>query len=308
MGHHVGMLKAARPAPARRRRPGLRIAVAALALLALASVVSLAQSLRPTRSFAAAKQVDVATWNMCGVRQWGCAATGSRSEKRHQLKLLATRSGARVIMVQEACAADLEQTRKALGASWRSAFTPYKWRNSGGRTSTVQCAARGQGAAGFGILSASALSRVTPVASPQPTVGLQRGILCATVATYDIKVCNAHLTLPGSDLAHPDRELRDDQLTALVAAAAGRRTVYGGDFNLDPPGAGNLASWVWPDAPYTTQRECDQSSARSRSGRDTHSSGHKLDYLFTGLPRSRCSLRDTGASDHRALVIQVRTR
>jgi hypothetical protein len=291
-----------------RGRPGFRIAVAALALLALASAVYLARSLRPDRSVAATKEVTVATWNMCGVRQWGCAGTGSRGAKRHQLQLLATRSGARVILVQEACAADLDKTREALGASWDSAFTPYKWRGADGRTSVVRCAARGQGAAGIGILSASALSRVAPVASRQPTVGLRRGILCATVAAYDIKVCDAHLSPRGSDLAHPGWELRDDQLRALVAAAAGRRTVYGGDLNLEPPGAGNPFSWVWPDAPYTAQRECDQSSARSRSARDTHSSGHKLDYLFTGLPRSRCDVRDTGVSDHRALVIRVRTK
>ncbi|MHA5050514.1 endonuclease/exonuclease/phosphatase family protein [Streptomyces sp. SD15] len=297
-----------RSASGRRERRGRRFVAAATALLGLAAAVTVAQTVGPNRSSASAQTLTVATWNMCGVQEWGCAGTGSRSEKRRQLKLLATRSGARVILVQEACADDLARTRKALGASWRSAFTAYKWRGESGRTSTVRCAARGQGAAGFGILSASTLSRVAPVASQQPTVGLQRGILCARVAAYDIKVCDAHLSLPGSDLAHPDWELRDDQLKALVAAAAGRRTVYGGDFNLDPPGAGNRSSWVWPDAPYTTQLECDQSSADSRSGRATHPSGHKLDYLFTGLPRSRCSLRDTGASDHRALLVQVRTK
>ncbi|MBA4864127.1 endonuclease/exonuclease/phosphatase family protein [Streptomyces sp. PSKA54] len=290
-----------------RRRRGLRLVVAALALLGLASAVSMTQSIFSDRSVAAAREVTVASWNMCGVQQWGCAETGSRAEKKRQLKRLATRARAKVILVQEVCAADLKATRKALGPSWRSSFTAYKWRDDDGRKSTVRCAARGQGAAGFGILSDSALSEVTAVASPQPTVGLQRGILCATVTAHRLRICNAHLSPPGSDTAHPDWDFRDDQLKALVGAASGRRTVYGGDLNVDPPAGGNPSTWVWPAGPYTAHRECDQSSASSRSGRDTHSSGHKLDYLFTGLPRSGCDVRDTGASDHRALLIRVRT-
>ncbi|OAH12870.1 hypothetical protein STSP_39070 [Streptomyces jeddahensis] len=290
-----------------RRHRGLRLVVAALALLGLASAVSVTQSVVSERSVAAAREVTVATWNMCGVQQWGCADTGSRSEKNRQLKRLATRAGARVILVQEICAADLKATRKALGSSWRSSFKAYTWRDSNGRKSTVRCTARDQGAAGFGILSDSALSEVTAVASQQPTVGLQRGILCATVAAHRIRICNAHLSPPGSDTAHPEWEFRDDQLKALVGAASGRRTVYGGDLNVDPPEDGSPSAWVWPAGPYSAYRECDQSSASSRSGRPTHSSGHKLDYLFTRLPRSGCDVRDTGASDHRALLIRVRT-
>ncbi|MFE5024965.1 endonuclease/exonuclease/phosphatase family protein [Streptomyces sp. NPDC056656] len=298
---------ASRSASRRRRGRGLKVVVAALALLGLATFVAATQTASPARSFVSAHKLTVATWNMCGVRQWGCATTGSRSEKKLQLKRLATRAGARVILLQEACAGDLESARRELGASWHSAFRAYKWRNSTGRTSIVPCSVHGQGAAGFAILSAPTLSHVTAVASRQPSVGLQRGILCAQVAAHRIEVCNAHLSPPGSDKAHPRWEYRDDQLKALVAAVPKRRTVYGGDLNVDPPGVNNPARWVWPAAPYGTHRECDQSSDSARSGRPTHLSGHKLDYLFTGLPRSGCAVRDTGASDHRALLLQVRT-
>jgi endonuclease/exonuclease/phosphatase family metal-dependent hydrolase len=301
------LFMASRPASGRRGHRGFRIVVAVLALLGFAAAVTLTQSVAPTRSFASAGKVTVATWNMCGVQQWGCAGSGSREEKNRRLLRLATKGGARVILLQETCAADLESARKALGPSWRTAFKVYEWRNAAGRKSTVRCAANGQGAAGFAILSASALSDVTAVAARQPEVGLQRGILCAWVASPRITVCNAHLSLPGSDLAHPGWEYRDDQLRALVAAVPKKRTVYGGDLNLDRPGARNPAGWVWPPAPYRDHRECEQTSGSSRSGRATHKSGHKLDYLFTGLPRVSCTVRDTGVSDHRALLIRVRT-
>ncbi len=277
------------------------------ALLGLATVLTVVQTSGPTRSFASEQTLTVATWNMCGVEQWNCRGTGSRAAKQDELEGLVARSGTQVVFLQEACAGDLETVRGTLGRTWHTEFRPYTWRDASGRTGVVRCAEPGQGAAGFALLSSYRLSAVTAVAAQQPSVGLRRGILCATVAAHDVRVCTAHLSPPGSDRAHPDWELRDDQLKALAAAVPVRRTVYGGDLNVDPPGPRNPASWVWSGGPYRTHRECDQASASSRSGRATHVSGHKLDYLFTGLPRVRCAVRDTGVSDHFALLLRVRT-
>jgi endonuclease/exonuclease/phosphatase family metal-dependent hydrolase len=296
-----------RPGPGRRGHHGRRAVAAAAALLGLAVALTVVQASGPARSFASERALTVATWNMCGVEQWNCRGTGSRAAKRGELEGLVTRSGARVVLLQETCAGDLEAVRAALGRSWHTEFRPYTWRDASGRTSDVRCAGPGQGTAGFALLSSYRLSAVTAVAAQQPSVGLRRGALCATAAAHDVRVCTAHLSPPGSDRAHPDWELRDDQLKALAAAVPARRTVYGGDLNVDPPGSRNPASWVWSGGPYRTHRECDQESASSRSGRPTHVSGHKLDYLFTGLPRVRCTVRDTGASDHFALLLRVRT-
>ncbi|QOV34904.1 endonuclease/exonuclease/phosphatase family protein [Streptomyces ferrugineus] len=286
----------------------VRAAAAALALLALAAAVALTQcAAGPARSTPSVRALTVATWNMCGVRQWHCEHTGDRDAKQRALKWLATTGGARVMLVQEACAGDMEAVREDLGRSWHTAFRAYTWRDGGGRIATVRCAGRGQGAAGHGILSAEPLSDVRSVPTQQPTVGVRRGVLCATVAAVDVRVCGAHLSPPGSDRAHSGWEFRDDQLRALVAAVPARRTVYGGDLNVGPPHERNPDAGVWPAAPYRTHRECDQATAAARTGRATHASGHKLDYLFTGLPKSRCQVRDTGASDHRALLIRVRT-
>ncbi|WP_329552452.1 endonuclease/exonuclease/phosphatase family protein [Streptomyces sp. NBC_00696] len=287
--------------------PWRRVAVAAVALLGLATAVTAIQAYGPDRSAASTRALTVATWNMCGVRQWGCAATGSWAEKRTQLGQLATRAGARVIFLQETCGAELESVRRGLGGSWHTAFRAYSERDAAGRTAPVRCATPGAGTAGFAILSAYPLSAVTTVASQQPAVGVRRGILCATVAAHELRLCTAHLSPRHSDAAHPAWEFRDDQLKALAHAADTRRTVYGGDLNVNPPGSRNPFSWVWPSGPYTDQRECDQTSVSSRAGRDTHVSGHKFDYLFTGLPRVRCSVRDTGKSDHYALLLRVRT-
>ncbi|MCN9242913.1 endonuclease/exonuclease/phosphatase family protein [Streptomyces sp. RY43-2] len=289
----------------RRRR---RVVSAVVLLLGLSVAVTVAQTARSTGSVTTSPTLTVATWNMCGVRQWHCEDTGSRALKRRELKGLATRYGARVVFLQEACAADVEAVRRELGpSSWQSAFRAYGRRDATGHKTTVRCAEAGQGAAGIAILSAYPLSGIATVPSKQPSVGVQRGILCAFVAAYDIRLCTAHLSPQGSDLAHPHWELRDDQLKALIAAVPMRRTVYGGDLNVDPPGARNPLAWVWPSTPYTVHRECDQASASSRSGRATHVSGHKLDHLFTGLPRIGCTLHDTGASDHFALLLRVRT-
>ncbi|MGW5370927.1 endonuclease/exonuclease/phosphatase family protein [Streptomyces sp. NPDC004009] len=286
------------------RSRGRRAAAAAAALIGLVAAAVLAQSSGHSRSYASGRSLTVATWNMCGVRQWNCADTGTRAEKKRELRLLATRAGARAVFLQEACAGDVEAVRGELGPSWHTAFRSYSVRDRVGRVSAVRCAGPGQGPAGIAILAAYPLSSVTEVPSQQPTMGLRRGILCASVAAHQVRLCTAHLSPAGSDRAHPHWEFRDNQLKALVAAVPARRTVYGGDLNVNPPGPRNPASWVWPSGPYTVHRECDQSSGSPRS---THVSGHKLDYLFTGLPRTRCSVRGTGASDHFALIMQVRT-
>ncbi|MFF2731037.1 endonuclease/exonuclease/phosphatase family protein [Streptomyces sp. NPDC058008] len=247
-------------------------------------------------------RLSVATWNMCGVRQWNCEGTGTGAAKVRALERLAVTEGARVIMLQEACSGDLAAARSALGAGWNTTFVPYAVQDAAGRRTEVRCA--GAGTAGLAILALSSLTGVSVVPAPQPAAGLHRGIVCATAADLAVRVCNAHLSLPG---AGRDREFRDDQLASLVGAAD-RRTVFGGDLNSAPPGPGDRDSWIWPYAAYRTYRECDQASAASRGGRATHRTGHKVDYLFTALPRTRCSVAGTGASDHLALVMRVGIR
>jgi len=293
------------PSSERRRRKGRYLAASA-ALLGLVSAVAVVQTAGPSRSTASPRTLSTATWNMCGVREWNCAGTGSRAAKKRELERLATRFGVEVILLQEACATDVAEVRRNLGPSWHTVFHPYTWSDRTGRTGTVRCGTAGP--AGRAVLSAYPLSAVRTVPTRQPSVGVRRGILCVSIEAQDVRVCAAHLSPPRSDRSAPGRELRDDQLNALVGAVPERRTVYGGDLNVDPPGENNLDSWVWPDRPYRVHRECDQESDKPGPARATHVSQHKLDYLFTGLPVLECRVRDTGVSDHLALLMRVDTR
>ncbi|GAA1374039.1 endonuclease/exonuclease/phosphatase family protein [Streptomyces beijiangensis] len=297
MRRHTG-LNMLRPRNWTRRTaiPLMCVVVVAVALLSIH---------HPTQKITG-RQLRIATWNMCDIKPWGCPNTGSNLQKVMELKRLATVDGAQVILVQETCSSDLERARKGLGHGWSSVLRPYVNADKNGKRSTMACTVGNRGTAGFGILASTALSRVSEVSSPEPTVGMQRGIICASVAAQNLRVCNAHLTLPGSDLAHPHREYRADELKILVKAAAGDRTVFGGDFNSTPPDPGDPGSWIWPQETYSRYRECDQKDKNSRSGRTTHKTGHKLDYLFTALPRTGCTVRNTGASDHRALIMQIK--
>ena len=286
--------------PSSRPRGRRRLAaVASAAVLAVAA----GDGGGPLRSPAETGTLTVATWNMCGVRDWNCAGTGSGEAKRRRMERLATGAGARVLFLQETCAADVEAVRASLGASWHSEFRAYVRRGRDGRRTAVRCGAPERGQAGYALLSAYPLSSVRTVSALQPAVGVRRGILCAFVAAHDVTVCAAHLTPRGGDRAHPSWEFRDDQLKALVDAVPGKRVVYGGDLNVDPPGEHNPLSWVWPENAHGTHRECDA----SRPARATHVSGHKLDHLFTGLPVLGCRVSGTGVSDHRAVLIRVDT-
>ncbi|MEV4556313.1 endonuclease/exonuclease/phosphatase family protein [Kitasatospora sp. NPDC049285] len=258
------------------------------------------------RDAADGPRLTVATWNMCGVLDWGCAEFGDGAAKTSALVGLVHGRGARVVLLQEACAGDVEAARQALGATaWQLAFQPYEQVGADGRRSPVACGGGAErGDAGFGILANAELSGQVVVPAAQPTSGLQRGVLCAT-AGADLRVCAAHLSLPPSDRSRRDLEFRDDQLAALLTAAGDGPAVFGGDFNASPPKPGNKDAWIWPAAYFDRVQECDQQHPAQPGGRATHDNGLKLDYLFTALPRHGCRLADTGVSDHRALVLEV---
>ncbi|MEU9301006.1 endonuclease/exonuclease/phosphatase family protein [Streptomyces sp. NPDC048269] len=289
-------------------RPGRRrVGRTAAALSLLASVAcSSAQHSPASVTDGNSTEVSVATWNMCGVRQWSCEDTGSPKEKFQQIRDLVGDSDVRVLLLQEVCSEELTSAALRLGPEWHSVFEPYAEVDAAGTSTRVECTGQGQGQAGYGLLAAAPLTDVEAVPTDQPTVGLHRGILCARVPALGLRVCNAHIALRESDEAHLDWDFRDDQLRSLFeAAAADSRTVLGGDFNSPPP-VGNRASsaWIWPAEAYTTYRECDQKGS-SRTGRPTHTDGTKIDYLFTTLPRKACKVVDAKTSDHRAVVMRV---
>ncbi|MFE9697292.1 endonuclease/exonuclease/phosphatase family protein [Streptomyces sp. NPDC006270] len=249
--------------------------------------------------------LSVATWNVCGVRQWNCENTGSAEEKRARIEALVRESGARVILLQEMCSEDLATVETSLGGEWHSLFRPYTAVQKERGTATARCTGDGRGTAGYGILSAVPLDRVTDVSLPQPDAGMRRSVLCATVPEEDVRICTAHLNPQRDGVGSVTSELRAEQLRALVGAA-GPRTVFGGDLNTGPPEQAGSRVWARVDGPYGVYRECDQSTS-SGEARETHRSGYKIDYLFSDLPREECSVVRSPASDHWALLMRVTT-
>ncbi|MFI1650276.1 endonuclease/exonuclease/phosphatase family protein [Streptomyces avidinii] len=306
MHRHMETERWPRPGSLRRRLGRTATTLSLLSAVACTSGQTPASVAGVGSGAGKADEVSVATWNMCGVRQWSCEKTGSPKEKFQQLLKLIDDSDVHVLLLQEVCSEDLVSSARSLGPQWHSAFEPYAEVDAAGRRSPVDCTGQGRGQAGFGLLAGSALTDVELIPSEQPTVGLHRGILCARVPAQGLRVCNAHLSLRESDAEHPEWDFRDDQLSSLVAAAStDAGTVFGGDFNSPPPvGDRNTSAWIWPSETYTTYRECDQKGG-SRSGRATLKDGTKIDYLFTQLPRTACKVVDTKASDHRPLVMRV---
>ncbi|MEU9104410.1 endonuclease/exonuclease/phosphatase family protein [Streptomyces xanthophaeus] len=289
----------------RRVRRGLGRGAATLSLLASVACSTAQQAPATVASAPKPDELAVATWNMCGVEQWGCDRTGGPQDKFRQIRDLVGEHGVRVLLLQEVCSEDLVASAVRLGPEWHSAFEPYEDVAAEGARTYVDCTGEGRGRAGYGLLAASPLTEVGPVPTEQPTVGLHRGILCAQVPAQGIRVCNAHIALRESDTVHPDWDFRDEQLRSLMSAAgAEARTVLGGDFNSPPPTRKNAGAWVWPPEMYEAYRECDQ-KGDSREGRSTYVDGTKIDYLFTRLPRTSCKVVDTKASDHRPLVMRV---
>lgn len=291
----------------RRPRAFARVA-AVLGLLTTAACTSgpstpVPSALTPE---AAHDTVSVATWNMCGVEQWGCADKGGPDDKFQQLRTLAEARGVRVMLLQEVCSEDLRSAARRLGGEWHSEFDPYVSVDEAGRSEPVVCTGGGRGQAGSGLLAASPLTEVRAVPTRQPTAGVHRRFLCARVPSQEVRVCNGHIALRGVDTAHPDWDFRDDHLRSLFEAASEDpdRTIVGGDFNAPPPVTGSPTTWLWPAEAYTTYLECDQKGG-SRAGRRTHEDGAKIDYLFTALPRTGCQVVETRSSDHRALVMRV---
>ncbi|MEV3933808.1 endonuclease/exonuclease/phosphatase family protein [Streptomyces sp. NPDC049944] len=289
----------------RRRRRFARRAVVCATVVCLTLLATSVLRDGGSSGTVTSPRLRIATWNLCGVEQWGCRNTGTRQEKIAVIEDLAESDGVGTFLLQEVCTADLDRATAVLGKGWHSAFRAYAYRDDRGRLTPVRCTGEGRGRAGFALLSSSPLSDVAPIPSRQPAVGLQRGILCASLAARDVRICNAHLSVVGADHAHPSWEYRDDQLKTLFAAADAR-TVIGGDFNSSPPSASNRTyRWIWPHDAYDRYRECDQRAPGSRTGRATHRSGVKVDYLFTRLDRRGCSVRRTRMSDHSALVMTV---
>jgi endonuclease/exonuclease/phosphatase family metal-dependent hydrolase len=133
--------------------------------------------------------------------------------------------------------------------------------------------------------------------------------MCATVPSWGVKLCNAHLSYGGDD---PTGEFRARQLPAYLAFVwpSPLRVVFGGDLNL-APGSAEMAP------AYDSFVECAQATQASpRTGPGTsymttpndNALTSKVDYLFTNPGLAHTCGSPSGvveSSDHRPLWITI---
>ncbi|WP_246094938.1 endonuclease/exonuclease/phosphatase family protein [Streptomyces roseicoloratus] len=259
------------------------------------------------------RTLQVMSWNMCGSQRasWGCDGTGTHEDKIGVVTRNVTVNRVEAALLQEVCEDDLTLLMSRLGTHWSSAFQPYQWSQEG-RTTPSRCGEDGTGRAdriGTAILAKGPLGDPKPYPTTQPTTGLNTPFHCATTLTWNVRLCTVHAARLGAEQAHPTWDYRDDQFAQIKNVVdTFPHTVIGGDFNAQSPDTpGNTAAWIWPADLYSTgpgtpgYLECDQTGT-TRTGRPTHRSGVKIDYIFGSEPRNWCSVAPTPYSDHHVLV------
>ncbi|MDA5281744.1 endonuclease/exonuclease/phosphatase family protein [Streptomyces sp. NPDC054904] len=280
----------------------------------------LATGLGAPSATAATTPFQVMSWNMCGSQRatWHCEGTGTPQQKIDVVKGQIRDQNVRAVLLQEVCEDDLTSLMAQLGPAWTKSFAPYQWSQGASGKWNSRCG-EDNGRAdriGTAIVLQGQVTDAREYPTTQPYVGQQRPFQCATSAEPAVRLCNVHLSPLGSNPDHPTWDYRDDQLKeikAIVNTFPG--TVFGGDFNaLSPDSTNPKDAWVWPAGLYTARpeleggyRECDQTGT-SRTGRATHGSGAKIDYLFSSEVRRGCTVTDTPFSDHHVVVESLEPR
>ncbi|WP_307870846.1 endonuclease/exonuclease/phosphatase family protein [Micromonospora sp. C51] len=265
--------------------------------------------------------LQLLTWNICGSQRanWGCSSFGTWADKNAVIQAQIQDNYVQAMLLQEICENDLASLMTTLGSGWTRSFAPYQWASKGVLTNN-RCgednSPRGD-RIGTAIVIKAGSSNAQTIATTQPWDGQQRPFHCAT-ATYfnDIRLCNVHLSPPGSDTRDSSWEYSDDQLGEIKKVVDGYPNVaFGGDFNILPPDHVYPVNdennpdrgWIW-DAkdgnPYPRYRECDQTNPAG-GGRPTNTRGEKIDYVFSSRPWRWCAVTPTAFSDHYPLVYSM---
>ncbi|MFD3946956.1 endonuclease/exonuclease/phosphatase family protein [Streptomyces sp. NPDC058579] len=295
-------------------------------LLALSGALygATAQATPPATSVAAAAKaaplapppgtnLQVMSWNMCGVERWGCTGTGTGDEKADVVKQYVQSNYVQAALLQEVCASGLDALMAKLGPGWSKSFAPYHWSQKGVKTPSPCATGAGSDPndlVGTAIVVKAGLADAQQYPTTQPWTGLNRPFHCATATYFGVRLCTVHVSTKDTNPEHPDWDYRDDQLAEIKQVVSGfPKVVFGGDFNASPPDwpAGNKDAWIWPAGLYSQgpgtpgYQECDQQGT-ARTGRATSNGGWKIDYLFSSEARRWCVVADTERSDHHVLV------
>jgi endonuclease/exonuclease/phosphatase family metal-dependent hydrolase len=301
----------------RRPKRGLRAAVLVIGVLAALSVPASASPQRVAASpTTALRTFKVMTWNACGGNNTGCRFYANPAElaptvRRHMFN---HEIPANAAIIQEFCSSytrPLEhELEKHYGYGWDVRFAPIKIKRGADPAAapSEQCD-RGRGAYGLALAVPDENTWWEARYLPSAEGAEWRVALCATVESWRVKLCNAHLSYGGDDPTGAFRARQVPEYLAHVRSSR-YRVIFGGDLNL-LSGSTELAP------AYDGFVECaqaDQASPRGGPGTFYTTSPHnnaktiKIDYLFTspGLAHS-CAVPSevVEASDHRPLWIAV---
>ncbi|WP_329156730.1 endonuclease/exonuclease/phosphatase family protein [Streptomyces anulatus] len=286
----------------------LKRCAGALSVLALAVSAVVAA---PPAVAAEPKNLQVMSWNMCDVPRWNCTGTGTSAQKAGVVKYHVDNSYVQAALLQEVCENTLATLMTQLGPGWSRTFHPYQWSQNGARHDSP-CVEGAPERVGTAIVVKAGMGNARKIPTTQPWTGLQAPFQCANATYWDVELCNVHASWLGINPDHPDWDYRDDQFAEIKTVVdAFPRTVFGGDFNAQAPDVPNNTSpWVWPQGLYSQgpgtpgYQECDQTGT-SRTGRPTHASGVKIDYLFSTETRRWCVVADSAYSDHHVMIESV---
>ena len=266
---------------------------------------------------AATKNLQVMSWNMCGSQRstWNCGAYGTPQDKIDVVKYHVDRDYVQAILLQEVCKNDLALLMTTLGAGWSSDFAPYQWSQDGVRWDSRCGDDDGRSdPIGTAVVVKAGMSDARTYAITEPWTGLNDPFHCVTATYWNVRLCSVHLAAKESNPDHPEWEYADDQMVDIKNIVSGfPDVVFGGDFNVQSPDLpGYDRAWVWPaDLYYAGEgtsgyQECDQDSQIwERTGRVTHDSNIKIDYIFTSEKRRWCAVADSKFSDHHVMISSI---
>ncbi|GGT34441.1 endonuclease/exonuclease/phosphatase family protein [Streptomyces purpureus] len=279
------------------------------------------------------RNLQVMSWNMCGVERWNCQEQGTAQQKIDVVKYHVEKNYVQAALLQEICKNDADTlltTLNGVSPGWKMSFQPYRWSYTNGTTKLSACKTDADGndiepgnVAGTAIVVKAGLANPTAYNLPQPRNAVYPPFHCATATWWDVRLCNAHVVTPPKPTeTRPD--LRKEQIAEIKRIATSfPKVVLGGDFNTPAPDtlkaseapvpattvetdAGTADIWgegLYGRGPGTPGLlECDQEGT-ARTGRPTYDgTTKKLDYLFSNQERRWCAVADSAYSDHHVLI------